>query len=121
MTANDYITKRINYYNGQSLLTNDFVDQQDYHDNQQQLHARMQHLWGITEGLGVTITSTNAKAVDVAQGSAVDGSGRLILLADKVTASMPSGIAAGTHAVVIAFAEAPTDPADAKYVPGSTR
>ncbi|APR88473.1 Phage tail fiber protein [Minicystis rosea] len=121
MTANDYFTKRINYYNGQSLLSNDFIDQQDYHDNRQQLHARMQHLQGITEGLGVTIATTNAKAVAVAPGAAVDGSGRLILLAATTTAPMPSGIAAGAHAVVIAFAETPTDPADAKYVPGNTR
>jgi hypothetical protein len=51
----------------------------------------------------------------------MDAGGRLILLAGTATIAMPSGTAAGAHALVIAFAEQLTDPAAAKYIPGSTR
>ena len=121
MVANDYFTKRLHYYNGQFLLVDDFSDQQRYHENRQELHGRLSRVWGIAEGLGVTITPTDAKAVDVAPGAAVDATGRLILLVGTTKIDMPSGIAAGDHALVIAFAETPTDPAAAKYVPGNTR
>jgi hypothetical protein len=111
--------KRLNYYNGQFLNEDDFNDDQAYHRNRQMLHGRMQHFWGIAEGLAVTISNA-PRSVDIAPGAALDKDGNQILLDATATQSF-QGTGAGTWYLVIQFAEVQSDPAAAKYVPGNTR
>jgi hypothetical protein len=116
----DYVTKRLNYYNGQFLLSGDFVAEQDYHANRQRLHGRMMHFWGIAEGLDVTESTTESQTVDIAPGSALDNLGNQILLA-TTGHKLFRGAGAGTRYLVIRFAEVPSDPPATQYIFGDTR
>lgn len=117
--AQDYVTKRLNYYNGQFLRVDDFKDEQLHHDRERALRGRMLQVWGITEGLGVTVP--NNATIEVAPGAAVDGSGRLILLMNLTTMGVAASTPPGLNYIVIGYAEQPSDPAAPQDVPGNTR
>ena len=116
----DYPTKRVRYYDGQFLLSSDFIDEQSYHEDQLALHQRTQHFWGIAEGLEVTASTTATQSVDVAPGVALDRQGNQILLAVTAQQSF-ANVGPGTRYLVIQFGEVQSDPAAAKYIPGNTR
>src|ERR1051325_7952090 len=113
-TLPDYAVSRIRYYDGQFLLDSDFIDEQNYHIGHQRRHERLLHAAGITEGLNVT-KGPNGTTVTVSAGSAVDGSGRQILLDAEESVVVGSGLN-GWKVQKISFIEEETDLADQKSV-----
>jgi len=59
MAANDI--KRLNYFTGQFLEAQDFIDEQSYHLEMRRRRNRLQMGPGVLDGLGVT--KTGAKEV----------------------------------------------------------
>jgi hypothetical protein len=117
----NYPLSRLRYFNGQFLLEKDFTDQQDYHIHQEELHRRTQHVWGICEGLSVSLKAGDATKLVVDVGAAVDGSGHAMLLAaaQEVTAA---GVLGGqSYLLVMAFNEVADNMAAGQYVSGNTR
>lgn len=119
MAPSDYVTKRLNYYNGQLLGVDDFKDEQLHHDRERELRGRMFQVWGITEGLVVTVPGSTT--IQVGPGAAMDGEGRLILLVAPTAMSVAPNTPPGLNYIVITYAEQPSDPAAPQNVPGSTR
>ena len=77
MSTND---TRVNYYEGQFLRTQDFVDEQSYHTGNQQGHAVGSHFWGIVRGLEVV---AGEGGVFLQPGYAVDGFGRVLIVSER--------------------------------------
>src|SRR5256714_7477767 len=74
--------KRLNYYNSQFLVADDFLDEQYYHTPMRRIHNRSLHTWGIVEGLEVKQVAgenTGANKVTVAPGIAIDRLGQEIV------------------------------------------
>lgn len=77
--ADSVALKRLNYFQGQVLTAQDFIDQQDYHlQKLQLLLSRFPN--GIVRGLEVTAGSGTEGGLEVTSGVAVDADGRLILV-----------------------------------------
>lgn len=108
--------KRLRYYTGQFLQEQDFNDEQAYFLDRLRRHNRQQHTPGITEGLTAT-ANLDSTEVTVGAGTAVDSSGRSIVLTEPRTLSLGSSLGSpGPFAnrsvlVVISYHEAPSDPA----------
>ena len=111
--------KRLNYFKGEFLHEQDFKDEQQYHIDMLRVHNKNLHTWGIADGLDVAFTA-GEKKVTVKAGSAVDGTGRqIVLLQDK---NIDLSTAAGTSFyITVAYAEAPSDPRDETGIKGDTR
>jgi hypothetical protein len=73
---------RVNYFEGQYLRTQDFVDEQAYQLAMQRRHAISHHSWGIAAGLGLMADDDGGLSVQT--GVAVDGFGRDLVLFDRV-------------------------------------
>ena len=102
--------KRLRYFDEQFLHAVDFNDAEDYHITMRRQHNRLLHTPGVCEGL--VVTAVSATAVSVAPGTAIDASGRDIVLEDPRTVDLGAlGPGAGAY-IVIAYAEKPTDPSD---------
>src|SRR5256714_2753886 len=74
--------KRLNYYNSQFLVADDFLDEQYYHTHMRRFHNRSLHTWGIDEGLEVKQVAgenTGANKVTVEPGIAIDRLGQEIV------------------------------------------
>jgi hypothetical protein len=76
-----YIDRRLRYFNGQFLKEQDFIDEQRYHLDRRRRLTRLLMTPGVLEGLDVTPVP-NAPRVKVAQGTAVDAAGRLLVRSD---------------------------------------
>jgi hypothetical protein len=91
--ATDYsqpsaVEKRVRFFDGQFLQDQDFVDEQKYHLDRERRHNRLLHLTGVAEGLAVA--SGGANKVSVAPGTAIDGDGRQLVLAQPATVDLPA-------------------------------
>jgi hypothetical protein len=75
------IGKRPNYFHGQLLLEDDFLDEQKYHIDSRRRHNLNLHDWGVVRGLAVT--RAHDRTVRIGPGAAIDESGRDILLDDS--------------------------------------
>ena len=75
--------KRPNYFTSQFLVDRDFNDEQTYHLASRRRHNRVQHTPGVVDGLDVTRVS--ATQVQVGAGTAIDSSGREVVVADSQT------------------------------------
>lgn len=75
--------KRPNYFTSQFLIDRDFNDEQTYHLASRRRHNRVQHTPGVVDGLDVTRVS--ATQVQVGAGTAIDSSGREVVVADVQT------------------------------------
>ena len=95
--------KRLNYFNYQFLVENDFSDEQTYHLGMRRRHNIVLHSWGIADGLAVS--KTGDKEVTISPGLAIDNTGREIVLLDPVTVDLTSfGPNANVH-LTIAYQE----------------
>ena len=83
-------------------------------------HQRLLHTWGIAEGLGLSFAS-GASRVTVAEGVAVDGEGREIVLPEDTQTADLSGFSGKTVFVTIAYDEQETDATSETGVTGNTR
>lgn len=73
---------RVNYFDRQFLRLAEFQDEQAYHIALRRRHNLSHHSWGIVTGLAIV----NEGGVLVVQpGLAVDGYGRELMLADRIT------------------------------------
>lgn len=116
--AND--VKRLNYFKGQFLRENDFLDDQTYHVQHQRDHARLLHTPGIASGLDVSFVP-GATAVTVAPGVGYDTLGRRIALVDPFVLELSTFSASATVFVAITYDEQPSDPTSETGITGSTR
>lgn len=93
--------KKPAYSNGQLLLENDFIDEQQFHVHARYEHARNLHGFGVVHGLELSRAGT--MAVSVSPGYAVDRRGREIELQSAQTLEL-NQLAPGTQAwVTIGF------------------
>ncbi len=72
---------RVHYFDRQFLRTEDFVDEQNYHLAMRRRHNIGHHTWGIVSGLELTLDDDARPAV--AEGLAVDGYGRELILPER--------------------------------------
>jgi len=79
--------KRVRFFDGQFLQDQDFVDEQNYQRDREHRHNRLLHGPGVAEGL--TVTSATANQVTVAPGTAIDGDGNQLALAQPTTLDLP--------------------------------
>ena len=91
--------KRLNYFNYQFLVENDFNDEQTYHLDMRRRHNTVLHSWGVADGLGVS--KTGDKEVTISPGIALDNNGREIILLDPVKVDLTSfGTNANVHLTI---------------------
>ncbi|CAB3701779.1 hypothetical protein [Trinickia soli] len=110
---------RVNYFNGEALLTEDFQDEQAYHTQARELLNEGVFSPGIVEGLDVSWShSGNQLTVDV--GKALDVQGRLIFLATP-TAPFTPPLQTGANFLTIFFHEDQTDQQNQPYGQGYKR
>src|SRR6267142_1437159 len=94
--------QRVNYFLGQFLEAQDFLDEQSYHVEMRRRRNRLQLGPGILDGL--VVTKTAATKITVGAGTAVDNQGRelVVLVPREVTVT---GAAGSTAFVTITYAE----------------
>src|SRR4051812_35172103 len=73
---------RVNYFDRQFLRLAEFQDEQAYHIALRRRHNLSHHSWGIVAGLAIV---KEADVLVVLPGLAVDGYGRGLMLADRIT------------------------------------
>lgn len=110
---------RVNYFNGEALLTADFQDEQSYHTQARELLSEGVFSPGIVQGLDVSWSHTgNQLTVDA--GKALDVQGRLIFLATQ-TAPFTPPLQTGANFLMIYFHEDQTDQQNEPYGQGYKR
>lgn len=102
------LTKRLRYFNGQLLDESDFNLEQSYCLDRDRRHQRLLHSPGIADGLTVD-AGIGAVEAKVAPGTAMDGLGQQIVLAESRTLSLGAPLAGKTVLLVISYAENPAD------------
>ncbi|MBU3967808.1 MAG: Ig-like domain-containing protein [Euryarchaeota archaeon] len=112
--------KRLNYFKGEFLNKDDFEEEQNYHVDMLRKHNENLHKGGIAAGLEVPETFEDGTAVIggtdllIKRGTAIDDSGRQIVLTEdkRITAStiIPAGSIQATFYLIIYYHEEPTDP-----------
>ena len=101
--------KRLNYFNGQFLVAQDFQDEQAYHLALRRRHGGALHTWGVAAGLFVA--KTGDKQVTVSAGMAINRDGAEIVLPAPQAVDLTSFGANAAVFITIAFREL-FDPAD---------
>lgn len=114
--------KRLHYYDQQFLVEADFTAEQKYHLDMRRRLSRVLHTAGIGDGLDVLKSA--ARQLTVKAGTAIDSSGReMVLDADQIVdvSNLTTFPAGATVFVTIAYQEGQTDPSTATGAPGNTR
>ena len=94
--------KRVNYFIGQFLEDEDFLDEQRYHVEMRRRRNRLQYGPGILDGLAVTQTAV--AQITVGAGTAVDNQGRELVVLVPQAVNVTGG-ANATVFVTIMYAE----------------
>ena len=95
--------KRVNYFTHQFLVEKDFDDEQAYHIDMRHRHNRVNHSWGVADGLDAG--KTGDKEITISSGSAIDKDGREIVLLESAPVDL-TAFGAGTDVyLVIAYQE----------------
>jgi len=82
--------RRVNYFEGQVLGTDDFHAEQEYHRNKQRRHNLYCHGVGVVQGLQVSTTKENAHwSVVVEAGVAIDAIGNEVQLCTAAKFPLP--------------------------------
>lgn len=79
----NHVKKRPRYFDGQFLVDQDFVDEQNYHLDRQRRQNRLLRTPGILEGLEVEV-NIDRTGIRLAPGTAVDFKGRLIIVSNSL-------------------------------------
>lgn len=103
--------KRINYFKGEFLTAEDFIDEQQYHIEMLREHNKNLHAWGIAEGLDVP-NNTGGKTVKIESGMAIDSQGCQIILIDSVDKPIPDTTAKELYLTISYYDKELTDPRD---------
>ena len=99
---------RVNYFSGRVLSADDLRGEQEQARARQWLHNRLLHGNGVVTGLDVAVDGSD---VQVSPGIAIDGLGREIMLAERLSVDARA-VAPENHGriqVVITWAEEPAD------------
>jgi hypothetical protein len=99
----DGLNKRLRYFNGQFLVAQDLIDEQNYHLDRHRRQNRLLRTPGILEGLEVSATSEN-DGIQISPGTAVDYKGRLIILNETLSLNV-EGYSDKTVALAIAYSQ----------------
>lgn len=90
--------RRLQYYKGQFLQKEDFIEEQAYHLDRLRGHLRQLHTFGIAEGLTVTANAGDSSAT-VQPGTAIDNEGRpIVLIAPRI---VPFGTLVSQRVLVV--------------------
>ena len=117
-TRNRNLNKRMNYFERQFLRAQDLMDEQDYAQDRRTRLVRLLHTPGVAEGLVVS-AGAGAGTISVAAGTAIDGSGRLIVLLTPMTVNLRADATAAN--VFISYSEAESDASGDPGITGNTR
>ena len=101
------VEKRLHYFYGQFLQSQDLIDEQSYHLDRERRPTRCLHVSGIAEGFLVTVEQQNGRA-NVAPGTAIDNQGRQIVLAETRSIDV-SEFKDETVILAISYHEEPSD------------
>ncbi len=108
----------MNYFERQFLRAQDLIDEQDYAQDRRTRLVRLLHTPGVAEGLVVSAGGA-AGTISVAAGTAIDTSGRLIVLLTPITVNLRTDATAAT--VFISYSEAAAIPSSDPGITGNTR
>ena len=98
--------KRLNYFQGQFTVAEDWKDEQLYHVEKRKQHGRVLHTPGIAKGLAVTPHPDRGLNVLVTKGVALDSCGNLVSLAQDRKVPIPAPGDSGSELyIVIEFTE----------------
>ncbi|NET61554.1 MAG: hypothetical protein F6K47_37175 [Symploca sp. SIO2E6] len=111
----EFPLQRPRYFAGQYLLVEDFQLEHSYLYERQRYQASRLYVSGIIEGLEVTV---EANMVKITPGSAIDVSGRLIILSENGYEEDVSGLSEGEYWLCIEYHEEMTDELQSE-IPGS--
>lgn len=111
---------RVNYFNGEALLTADFKDEQRYHIEMRERFNRGLLSSGILDGLDVEWTF-GSQAVTVRAGQALDGKGQLIALTQDATATLSNLVDGPQNYLTISYAESGSEFTSTAYGEGYKR
>lgn len=100
--------KRMNYFKGEFLNTEDFKDEQQYHIDMLRAHNKNLHAWGIAEGLDVAYKIGENK-VTIRSGMAIDAEGNQIILDKDREEPVPANKSATELYLTIYYHDEPTD------------
>jgi hypothetical protein len=117
-TRNRNLDKRMNFFERQFLRAQDLMDEQDYAQDRRLRLARSLYSPGVAEGLAVT-AGPGAGTISVAAGTAVDGSGHIIVVLNPLTVNLRTDATAAN--LFISFSEAESDPSSDPGITGNTR
>ena len=95
--------KRLNYFNSEFLVDQDFKDEQAYHLGMRRRHNSVLHTWGVADGL--LVTKAADKAVAISAGTALDDNGQEIVLLDSQQVDLSSFAANDDVYVTLAYQE----------------
>jgi hypothetical protein len=113
--------KRLNYFNYQFLVDQDFQVEQAYHLDMRRRHNRALHSWGVAEGFKVDKTD-DKKKVSIGTGTAIDKDGQeIVILSDPESLSLDTFAPNTDVYVTIAYGEFPSDSKTFGTVTDNTR
>lgn len=98
--------KRVRYFSGQLLTSDDFRDEQQYWIEIHRRHNQLVHGWGVVTGLGLTMSSQDT--VTVEPGLALDPLGREVCVSASLTVRVRAEHA--PQLVIASYCERETDP-----------
>jgi hypothetical protein len=103
------VTRRVRFFDGQFLQDQDFIDEQKYHLDRQRRLGKVLGVTGVVEGL--TVTTGGPYQVTVTAGTAIDGDGRQLVLAQDRTLDLPAKAFSGEKEVrvLIVYREQATE------------
>jgi hypothetical protein len=104
--------KRVNYFDGQFLVADDFHTEQNYHRQMRYHHNQALHIPGIVAGLVVAKVSRNNKRISVSQGSAIDAQGQEMILPSDQTLDLANFGANALVFITIQFSDSDRDESD---------
>ena len=112
--------KRVHYFAGQLIGTEDLQSEQDYHLAKQRRHNLLTLGSGVVSGLNVSVTeSAGDSGIQVSPGLAIDALGNEIVIDDPQTIEFPTGF--DPVWLVISYTEKLTDPVSSAGVLQPTR
>jgi len=100
--------KRLNYFIGQFLTADDFLDEQAYHLAQRRRNNRLRYGPGILDGGFLVTPGLTVDSIEVGAGTAIDREGQEIVLLDPVTLNIAAA-SAGDHYLVVYYKEEQDD------------
>jgi len=99
--------RRLRFFDGRLLTTDDLNREQEYHRERSRLHNRLLHGWGVADGLEVRSTGGRIR---VSPGVAIDQRGEYVIVREECDVAVAaSSTAKASCFVVVQYAESHAD------------